>query len=47
MTSSGQTGRIFVGRQRELDELRAALEESIAGHGRLAMMVGEPGIGKT
>ena len=47
MTNSGQTGWIFVGRQREMDELRAALEDSIAEHGRLAMMVGEPGIGKT
>jgi len=40
-------GGVFVGRQREMGELRAALEESIAGHGRLAMLVGEPGIGKT
>ena len=37
MASSGQTGRIFVGRQREMGELRAALD----------MLVGEPGIGKT
>ena len=47
MTSSGQTGRIFVGRQQEMAELRAVLEESIAGRGGLAMLVGEPGIGKT
>ena len=47
MASSGQTDRTFVGRQRAMDGLRAALEDSIAGHGRLAMMVGEPGIGKT
>jgi len=38
---------VFVGRQRELGELRAALEESLTGRGRLAMLVGEPGIGKT
>ena len=37
----------FVGRQREMGELRSALEESLAGQGRLAMLVGEPGIGKT
>ena len=37
----------FVGRQRELEELKAALEESLAGRGRLVMLVGEPGIGKT
>ena len=36
-----------MGRQREMSELRAALEESLARGGRLAMLVGEPGIGKT
>ena len=52
--SSSQSSRkaisaagVFVGRQRELGEFRAALEESLAGRGRLAMLVGEPGIGKT
>ena len=30
-----------------MDELRAALEDSLAGNGRLVMLVGEPGIGKT
>jgi DNA-binding CsgD family transcriptional regulator/tetratricopeptide (TPR) repeat protein len=40
-------GGTFVGRQREMDELKAALEEAISGHGRLVMLVGEPGIGKT
>ena len=38
---------VFVGRQHELADLRAALEESLIGRGRLAMLVGEPGIGKT
>ena len=47
VTSSGQTGRIFVGRKREMGELRAAMEESMAGRGRLVMLLGEPGIGKT
>lgn len=47
MTSSGQTSRIFVGRQREMGELRAALKESFAGHGRIVILMGEPGIGKT
>ena len=37
----------FVGRHREMEELKAALEEAISGKGRLAMLVGEPGIGKT
>jgi tetratricopeptide (TPR) repeat protein len=38
---------VFVGRQRELGELKAALEDSLSGRGRLVMLVGEPGIGKT
>lgn len=37
----------FVGRQREMGELKAALEDAMGGHGRLAMLVGEPGIEKT
>jgi len=37
----------FVGRDREMGELNAALEASLAGQGRLVMLVGEPGIGKT
>ena len=47
MTSSEQTGRIFVGRQREMGELRTALDSSMAGRGRLVLLAGEPGIGKT
>ena len=38
---------IFVGRQRELGELKRALEGAFSGRGRLFMLVGEPGIGKT
>jgi len=37
----------FVGRQREMAELRSALEDTLAGQGRIVMLVGEPGIGKT
>ena len=37
----------FVGRQQELAELKAALEDALSGHGRLVMLAGEPGIGKT
>ncbi len=37
----------FVGRDREMGELNKALEEALAGQGRLVMLVGEPGIGKT
>jgi predicted ATPase len=38
---------VFVGRHREMDLLRAALEETLSGHGRMVTLVGEPGIGKT
>jgi DNA-binding SARP family transcriptional activator len=37
----------FVGRQRELGELEAGLAEAIAGRGRLFLIAGEPGIGKS
>ena len=40
-------GAAFVGRQRELAELNTAREEALSGQGRLVMLVGEPGIGKT
>src|SRR3954454_13464638 len=38
---------VFVGRESEIDKLRQALEDTFDGHGRLMMLVGEPGIGKT
>ena len=37
----------FVGRRQELDQLKEALEDALGGRGSLAMLVGEPGIGKT
>jgi class 3 adenylate cyclase/tetratricopeptide (TPR) repeat protein len=37
----------FVGRQRELDHLREALEKARGGHGQLVAVVGEPGVGKS
>src|SRR5579864_7353716 len=37
----------FVGRQAELEHLKAAFQEAAAGQGALIMLVGEPGIGKT
>ena len=40
-------GGVFVGRQREMGELKAALEDTLSGRGRLVTLVGEPGIGKT
>ena len=40
-------GGVFVGRQREMVELKACLEDALSGRGRLVTLVGEPGIGKT
>jgi class 3 adenylate cyclase/DNA-binding CsgD family transcriptional regulator len=40
-------GEMFVGRLQELEVLRAAFEEACAGHGRIVMLAGESGIGKT
>src|SRR5215469_12089244 len=37
----------FVGRERELAELRAGLADVTASHGHLFLLSGEPGIGKT
>jgi tetratricopeptide (TPR) repeat protein len=37
----------FIGRERELHQLRAAFTDAAAGRGRLVFLVGEPGIGKT
>ena len=37
----------FVGRDSELDQLRQALERAGAGHGQVAAVVGEPGVGKS
>ena len=38
---------VFVGRQREMAGLRTVLGDAISGQGRLVMLTGEPGIGKT
>ena len=37
----------FVGRLRELEALHGAFEAACAGHGRIVMLAGEAGIGKT
>ena len=39
--------RAFVGRERELAELRRRRSTTLAGRGRLFLVAGEPGIGKT
>ncbi len=44
---STDSRRTFVGRERELALLRATLDELPAGRGRLILLEGEPGIGKT
>jgi DNA-binding SARP family transcriptional activator len=40
-------GGTFVGREREFGELVAGLEDAFAGRGRLFLLDGEPGIGKS
>jgi predicted ATPase len=37
----------FVGRERELDAMRQALELAKAGHGQIIAAMGEPGVGKS
>jgi predicted ATPase/class 3 adenylate cyclase/DNA-binding CsgD family transcriptional regulator len=38
---------VYVGRQRELATLRSTFEQAQAANGRIVMLAGEPGIGKT
>src|SRR5262245_7531963 len=40
-------GEVFVGRERELAALGTALDQALDGAGRIVMLSGEPGIGKT
>lgn len=44
---SSQYRRTFVGRQAELQQLRATFDAAMSGHGGLVALAGEPGIGKT
>lgn len=37
----------FVGRQSEMEQLQRALEQAKAGHGQIAGVMGEPGVGKS
>src|SRR5437879_1462218 len=39
--------RAFVGRERDVEELKLALDEAISGRGTVVLLAGEPGIGKT
>jgi predicted ATP-dependent serine protease len=52
--SSGKTDLLaivttagFVGREREMRGLVAALDTALSGQGQIAMLAGDPGIGKT
>jgi DNA-binding SARP family transcriptional activator len=38
---------LFVGRERELAELAGALDDALSGKGRVVLLIGEPGVGKT
>jgi predicted ATPase len=40
-------GGVFVGREREMTLLQSTLKEAGAGRGRLVLIAGEPGLGKT
>ena len=37
----------FVGRQREMDAMKAAAEQARAGHGQIVAAIAEPGVGKS
>ena len=46
-TTEAHVDSVFVGREAELVKLDAALEDALAGQGRLVLVAGEAGIGKT
>ena len=46
-TPASEAAAPFVGREEAMAELETALEQAMNGHGRLVLLVGEPGIGKT
>src|SRR5262245_12260195 len=54
MTTAGRTSAVetprrpgLFGRRAECAELRSFLDDALAGRSRLALLAGEPGIGKT
>ena len=47
ISNVSSSGSVFVGRLREMAQLKAALEDALSGRGQMVMLVGEPGIGKT
>ena len=40
-------GGVYVGREKEMERMRGAVDDALEGQGRLLLLVGEPGIGKT
>lgn len=46
-TATAPAGTPFVGRESELDQLLRALSETVQRRGRVALIAGEPGIGKS
>ena len=42
-----KSGTVFVGRERELQELLRGLDQAATGRGGLVLIRGEPGIGKS
>lgn len=44
---AGLAGGVFVGREEEVAQMRGAVEDALEGNGRLLLIGGEPGIGKT
>ena len=47
ISNVSSSGSVFVGRLREMAQLKAALDDALSGRGQMVMLVGEPGIGKT
>jgi tetratricopeptide (TPR) repeat protein len=47
MSSHPRSGPVFIGRDDEIAQLEAALEHAISGRGRLVLLSGPPGIGKS
>src|ERR1035437_6479376 len=45
--SAGRGLTKFVGRQREMDAMKAAAEQAKTGHGQIVAAMGEPGVGKS
>jgi predicted ATPase len=47
LTADSFPGGVFVGREREIEALLLGLEDAFEGRGRLFLLSGEPGIGKS